>query len=162
MILFVLCGFYSFFFFFKQKTAYEMRISDWSSDVCSSDLDFGVNVSLGRRNPDFGNVVSVMGSVTLPIFAGRRQEPRIAAAEAQAAAALAERADALRELEAQFEADLAAWRSAARQWQRSEEHTSELQSLMRNSYAVFCLKKKINYTLHHRTINHTHTRYKHP
>src|SRR3546814_1143999 len=29
---------YSFFFFFKQKTAYEMRISDWSSDVCSSDL----------------------------------------------------------------------------------------------------------------------------
>src|SRR3546814_6461769 len=33
MIVFVL-----FFFFFKQKTAYEMRISDWSSDVCSSDL----------------------------------------------------------------------------------------------------------------------------
>src|SRR3546814_18686448 len=30
---------YSLFFFFKQKTAYEMRISDWSSDVCSSDLD---------------------------------------------------------------------------------------------------------------------------
>src|SRR3546814_3861814 len=29
----------AFFFFFKQKTAYEMRISDWSSDVCSSDLD---------------------------------------------------------------------------------------------------------------------------
>src|SRR3546814_19881263 len=28
----------SFFFFFKQKTAYELRISDWSSDVCSSDL----------------------------------------------------------------------------------------------------------------------------
>src|SRR3546814_4662465 len=31
-------GFVVFFFFFKQKTAYEMRISDWSSDVCSSDL----------------------------------------------------------------------------------------------------------------------------
>src|SRR3546814_7605925 len=30
-----------FFFFFKQKTAYEMRISDWSSDVCSSDLRDG-------------------------------------------------------------------------------------------------------------------------
>src|SRR3546814_2657016 len=29
---------FQFFFFFKQKTAYEMRISDWSSDVCSSDL----------------------------------------------------------------------------------------------------------------------------
>src|SRR3546814_1871774 len=34
----VLC----FFFFFKQKTAYEMRISDWSSDVCSSDLRVAV------------------------------------------------------------------------------------------------------------------------
>src|SRR3546814_1636866 len=31
---------FSLFFFFKQKTAYEMRISDWSSDVCSSDLPF--------------------------------------------------------------------------------------------------------------------------
>src|SRR3546814_1173883 len=36
-----------FFFFFKQKTAYEMRISDWSSDVCSSDLPV---------NPDFGSL----------------------------------------------------------------------------------------------------------
>src|SRR3546814_2776284 len=35
---FVLCILVYFFFFFKQKTAYEMRISDWSSDVCSSDL----------------------------------------------------------------------------------------------------------------------------
>src|SRR3546814_12054019 len=33
--------FLCFFFFFKQKTAYEMRISDWSSDVCSSDLGVG-------------------------------------------------------------------------------------------------------------------------
>src|SRR3546814_10426814 len=33
------CDFFLFFFFFKQKTAYEMRISDWSSDVCSSDLE---------------------------------------------------------------------------------------------------------------------------
>src|SRR3546814_5922491 len=39
MFLFVLLLYYGFcFFFFKQKTAYEMRISDWSSDVCSSDL----------------------------------------------------------------------------------------------------------------------------
>src|SRR3546814_5335562 len=36
-----------FFFFFKQKTAYEMRISDWSSDVCSSDLDTVLGPSLG-------------------------------------------------------------------------------------------------------------------
>src|SRR3546814_1055745 len=36
---------FAFFFFFKQKTAYEMRISDWSSDVCSSDLSVSTNTS---------------------------------------------------------------------------------------------------------------------
>src|SRR3546814_6250075 len=35
------------FFFFKQKTAYEMRISDWSSDVCSSDLIPGFGLTMG-------------------------------------------------------------------------------------------------------------------
>src|SRR3546814_2964516 len=35
----LVCDFRRYFVFFKQKTAYEMRISDWSSDVCSSDLD---------------------------------------------------------------------------------------------------------------------------
>src|SRR3546814_3846714 len=34
----------SYFFFFKQKTAYELRISDWSSDVCSSDLEASANI----------------------------------------------------------------------------------------------------------------------
>src|SRR3546814_7199529 len=46
----VICVF-DVFFFFKQKTAYEMRISDWSSDVCSSDLDAqlaGVDDDCGR------------------------------------------------------------------------------------------------------------------
>src|SRR3546814_6288213 len=38
-MLFIACG-----FFFKQKTAYDMRISDWSSDVCSSDLAIGLTV----------------------------------------------------------------------------------------------------------------------
>src|SRR3546814_2009538 len=38
MLVFYIVVFLCFFFFFKQKTAYEMRISDWSSDVCSSDL----------------------------------------------------------------------------------------------------------------------------
>src|SRR3546814_9299989 len=37
--MWIVCYVSIFFFFFKQKTAYEMRISDWSSDVCSSDLD---------------------------------------------------------------------------------------------------------------------------
>src|SRR3546814_9544530 len=41
------------FFLFKQKTAYEMRISDWSSDVCSSDLS---NKSRRGRNPDLRRI----------------------------------------------------------------------------------------------------------
>src|SRR3546814_9984907 len=43
-LLIIIC-----FFFFKQKTAYEMRISDWSSDVCSSDLRGGVVKPLRRQ-----------------------------------------------------------------------------------------------------------------
>src|SRR3546814_8993781 len=43
---------YCLFFFFKQKTAYEMRISDWSSDVCSSDLTFYHSLSLSRDVAD--------------------------------------------------------------------------------------------------------------
>src|SRR3546814_9628127 len=38
-------------FFFKQKTAYEMRISDWSSDVCSADLELLAALGIGRGEP---------------------------------------------------------------------------------------------------------------
>src|SRR3546814_5117429 len=54
---------YSFFFFFKQKTAYEMRISDWSSDVCSSDLHANVR----QEAPDVG----VIGEETVGELAER-------------------------------------------------------------------------------------------
>src|SRR3546814_16762998 len=48
------------FFFFKQKTAYEMRISDWSSDVCSSDLPiFAVNIALARDGEVIAGVTHV-------------------------------------------------------------------------------------------------------
>src|SRR3546814_8793405 len=40
------------FFFFKQKTAYEMRISDWSSDVCSSDLGYDLTAFMIRESSD--------------------------------------------------------------------------------------------------------------
>lgn len=83
--------------------------------------DFGVSVSYGVRDRGYGDMLSVMGSVTLPLFAGRRQEPRIRAARAEAVAARAEREDRLRELEVQFEVDLAAWRGAYRQWQRARD-----------------------------------------
>src|SRR3546814_10175978 len=65
------------FFFFKQKTAYEMRISDWSSDVCSSDLAFpaagdleaGLNVVLPIASRRKG-VWDALGSVNLSGQAG--------------------------------------------------------------------------------------------
>src|SRR3546814_9153575 len=44
-----------FLFFFKQKTAYEMRISDWSSDVCSSDLRLATPTTDAARLPDVLN-----------------------------------------------------------------------------------------------------------
>src|SRR3546814_10500180 len=43
------------FFFFKQKTAYEMRISDWSSDVCSSDLDARLDIRFEHQPRLFGD-----------------------------------------------------------------------------------------------------------
>src|SRR3546814_9595976 len=56
------------FFLFKQKTAYEMRISDWSSDVCSSDLD----VPCGQRRRDrFGERLA--GDALIP----HAQPPRV-------------------------------------------------------------------------------------
>src|SRR3546814_18838392 len=56
-----------FFFFFKQKTAYEMRISDWSSDVCSSDLSLELPVlsgSVGPRAIDVSRLYAETGCFT--------------------------------------------------------------------------------------------------
>src|SRR3546814_8999710 len=118
-----------FFFFFKQKTAYEMRISDWSSDVCSSDLheqgrslDFGALAFDRERNTQAG----------FAAWTGRFGSHAFEAAL---------RYDDNSQFGHESTANAAwAWQFSPR-W-RSEEHTSELQSLMRISYAVFCLKKK--------------------
>src|SRR3546814_9189915 len=74
------------FFFFKQKTAYEMRISDWSSDVCSSDLgaDRDPGARTSRRQGDRGQghlqglwrQAAVRGSELHPA-AGRSEERRV-------------------------------------------------------------------------------------
>src|SRR3546814_3559277 len=120
-----------FIFFFKQKTAYEMRISDWSSDVCSSDLDDDPPAALGRGQvneiADAAHIVDHdLGAPALLLFvigaldgeqvgvtaAGRAAEYRMGGIEGEVVAAKIGRAHV------------------------------ELQSLMRISYAVFCLKKK--------------------
>src|SRR3546814_2180752 len=120
-----------YFFFFKQKTAYEVRISDWSSDVCSSDLVVGQRIR--RHRDDHAHLRTGNRSRHRP-GAGAEQAPaRNAAAPAGGAAAR----------NARHQVDDQLSRGAGRLFRkRSEEHTSELQSLMRISYAVFCLKKK--------------------
>src|SRR3546814_8631352 len=56
-----MCLVMCFFFFFKQKTAYEMRISDWSSDVCSSDLDEVISgfARTAATPPDVASLLSL-------------------------------------------------------------------------------------------------------
>src|SRR3546814_10070102 len=115
----VVLDFLLFFFFFKQKTAYEMRISDWSSDVCSSDL---------MRYEDAAADDFTPLSVSMPGPTGRYRETVLVP---WVEALLPDRPETLRQ-----------WRRRFGVTERSEEHTSELQSLMRISYAVFCLKKK--------------------
>src|SRR3546814_7601398 len=109
-----------------------MRISDWSSDVCSSDL-----IRLGEAEVDL-RALARHGEA----------EPQILAAAEQIAFAqpdVAERSFRGREAEAEGELTGRLFLDIHLDQQlvgRSEEHTSELQSLMRTSYAVFCLKKK--------------------
>src|SRR3546814_2109645 len=120
-----------FVFFFKQKTAYEMRISDWSSDVCSSDLSaqcrrlsrsslesnwrFRASLDARRASRSKTRGAGMDGRRCPPLYKSFRS----GAGTDQA------RASELSEARA-----------------RSEEHTSELQSLIRISYAVFLSKKK--------------------
>src|SRR3546814_5725940 len=128
--------------FFRQKTAYEMRISDWSSDVFSSDL---LRRLCAQR----------LGARLRPELVGQRlaeqpqqhrcqqhecQQPR---PPAQWAAPGTPWPRAWREIEAaqrphaRLAAAAVVGTGGARMRRRSEEHTSELPSLMRISYAVF-------------------------
>src|SRR3546814_7989280 len=114
-----------------------MRISDWSSDVCSSDLrrlgDRHPHAAFGGRWPRHGrepvgpDVGARRGGFPQPGDGGPRGLVRAAQHRAR---------------DAGGDAALDDDRYLARDQRRSEEHTSELQSLMRISYAVFCLKKK--------------------
>src|SRR3546814_4635492 len=95
-----------------------MRISDWSSDVCSSDLELRTALAL---NPSF--TLGHMAYGWALLRAGQCDE------------AIVETGRALRMSPVDNFSGF-----------RSEEHTSELQSLMRISYAVFCLKKTTRHT----------------
>src|SRR3546814_2624342 len=125
-------------FFFKQKTAYEMRISDWSSDVCSSDLagpcrsGRSATATLHRREPRIaGCVRRCRRRHAEPVRPAAKRRDWPATATAMVVTSLPHRRRARD------------WRRpATAHRRRSEEHTYELQSLMRISYAVFCLKKK--------------------
>lgn len=83
--------------------------------------DWGFNVAFQRRDPQFGNMVSVGATMSLPIFPGRRQNPRIAAAASDAAAARAEQEDALRTLQAELDAGLAEHAMHHEQWMRARD-----------------------------------------
>src|SRR3546814_9328325 len=178
-----------FFFFFKQKTAYEMRISDWSSDVCSSDLlpprpavpPRPVVPRLRRRRAGFqlARIDRLVPVTPVPAAAaaggGRVHKGRTARPAVDSAAAgrygdrRAARARCARALELRRPLQLhhqklrggnqkaAARRRASAGRDKAFQHhparlaapeTSELQSLMRISYAVFCLKKKKKKTTH--------------
>src|SRR3546814_2753476 len=132
-----------FVFLFKQKTSYEMRISDWSSDVCSSDLGDGLVeravvdevvvlapfVAVGGAEPlGAGEAVGLGIGHAGHAALGVGRDPRQLAVDV----ALPRLAGIVEHLVVHGD------RIAA----RSEEHTSELQSLMRSSYAVFFFTKK--------------------
>src|SRR3546814_21163257 len=68
------------FFFFKQKTAYEMRISDWSSDVCSSDLKHGSVAAWLTRVPHVVNALTGLGALFIGSSAKTRHLGRLARA----------------------------------------------------------------------------------
>src|SRR3546814_9925143 len=163
--------FFCMFFFFKQKTAYEMSISDWISDVCSSDLQVFKNIGKhvppppGAKSPAlwgtraqlaalFGPHASSIKS-TQRNFVFRYRSPEhwlevfktyygpvlktFAALEPAARSALERDLKGLIE---QFNRSGDDSMVVPGEYlERSEEHTSELQSLMRLSYAVLCLTK---------------------
>src|SRR3546814_7216303 len=139
------------YFFFKQKTAYDMRISDWSSDVCSSDLAKSRNraltcpeeITVSNGSP-LGEIPGAAASGgfeggTERNLGGRGDvtaclDPDIfAPVAAELLGAKLRAAD--RALAGNVISDLASGEH------REEEQTSDIQPLMSNSYSVDCLKK---------------------
>src|SRR3546814_8250301 len=109
-------------FFFKQKTAYEMRISDWSSDVCSSDLCYAKIISYYEPGDRIVLIGFSRGAYTVRALANMMNLCGVPTQLPNGA-------------------PIPRYGPA-----RAEEHTSELQSLMPISYTVFCwTKNNINH-----------------
>src|SRR3546814_1846676 len=122
-------------FVVKQKTADDVRISDWSSDGAlrsrsprprstSDRVDAVLAASSASSRRDFRSPLTARSQAPAPTMASRSALARRPSSDSRSVSSPS----------------------------RSEEHTSELQSLMRISYAVFCLKKK-KYTQHRTTHN---------
>src|SRR3546814_10779200 len=130
-----------------------MRISDWSSDVCSSDL-LSLNGSTSSWLPLQRSML--MSRTRLPTVTFR-----IVLQDRQPSSNIATRPSTNEETGYENASPIPSWNTGNRDWRadcrsrrrtagfagciaacRSEEHTSELQSLMRISYAVYCLHKK--------------------
>src|SRR3546814_5204954 len=133
-----------------------MRISDWSSDVCSSDLKRYIDPYIAVANFGVcGNAISGLAAHRLGLpgtalpDADRGDTSRIGVVSFPGG-----NTTILRMMLARMIPGVIAGRGSL---VRSEEHTSELQSLMRTSYAVFCLKKKT--TNKHRKRHRTCTTY---
>src|SRR3546814_4608091 len=123
------------FFFYKQKTAYEMRMSDWSSDVCYSDLHRigGAVAALGKRGAAAVLEIVETGRAHRRIRDAAKVDPDMAVLMPE------QRREPEEMLAVLIDPILLV---------RSEEHTSELQSLMRISYAGFCLNNNNNQISH--------------
>src|SRR3546814_1977562 len=122
------------FLFIKQMTAYDMRISDWRSDVCSSDLRTVARVDQIDLASDDQRICRLGTLLPRDRAAGGAEQKKT-------------RRICL--VTNRYVLDLqvligyiAVNPRRGSKTRRSEEHTSELQSLMRISYAVFCLKTK--------------------
>src|SRR3546814_9689714 len=116
-----------------------MRISDWSSDVCSSDLCIDCHKGIAHELPNMEGIEP--GWRAPPEFRGETLPQTFQTHELQ-----------------KHLAGIPPVQPSAATTRRSEEHTSELQSLMRISYAVFCLKKKIKTQKHNKAITITNNK----
>src|SRR3546814_6904750 len=140
-----------------------MRISDWSSDVCSSDLNvvllekvaFALSLKQGEAVTQVTNELAARGYrwayriLNTREFGLPHRRRRIficGMLDGDPGGALFHGIDRAPELQPDPTHIGFYWTEGNRGvgWTRSEEHTSELQSLMRISYAVFCLQKKTN------------------